>query len=154
MLSISAQNDRDPIQSRRYWRRYGQSREKKRKRKIRQIAADIELCRANESFPAIFVEASSRYIVTKLPILDSVLTRNASPGPLNEPRGGFPIIRTKMVLHIYFNLMRVRVRACFYPVIIFVQCRREKAGPMKSIEKHKIWDKRQRRHKIYDYKRR
>lgn len=66
---------------------------------------------AIESLPAIFVEANPRYIVTKLPFLDSVQMRNASPDPLNEPRGVFLIVRTKMPLHIYFNLMRVRVRA-------------------------------------------
>lgn len=66
---------------------------------------------AIESFPAIFVEANPRYIVTKLPLLDSVQMRNASPDPLNEPRGVFLIVRTKIPLHIYFNLIRVRVRA-------------------------------------------
>lgn len=109
----------------------------RKKIKIQQIAADIEFCRDWESFPAIFVEASPRYIVTKLPLLDSVLMRNASPGPLNDPRGVFLIVRTKVPIHIYFNLMRARISArlpCFYPVIIFVQYRHERADPTKSIE--------------------
>lgn len=56
-----------------------------------------------ESFPAIFVEANPRYIVTKLPLLDSVQMRNASPDPLNEPRGVFLIVKTKRCPFIYIS---------------------------------------------------
>jgi len=122
---------RDPIQSRLYRKRYGQLPCKKEKIKIQQIAADVEFCHDWE-LPCYF--RGSQSSLHSYETADPRFRSNAKC-----ESGSFK--RAPGRLHIYFNLMRVRVRArcrIFYAVIIFIQCRRKKAGLAKSIEKCNI----------------